>query len=167
MCTDIYGTIARPHPSIVVTIASQGDTIFQVTQMTQRAGSSARTIAVQSSPYDDMPLSRILFRYLWPFWLLKNAATGDRYARAAAYRHNRSMRIYLPGYLVKWLCNCALALALTMALSSAPITASVASSATPGLQTLMAAGAAVMFACAISVLFVTGYIYVYLSRNDQ
>ena len=110
-----------------------------------------------------MPLSLILFRYLWPFWLFKNATIGDRYTRAAAYRHNRSMRIYLPGYLVKWLCNCGLALALTMALDT-PATRTPDG---PGVLTLMAAGAGVMFACAVTVLFVTGYIYVYLSRNDD
>ena len=49
-----------------------------------------------------MPFSRVLFRYVWPFWLFKDATRGDRYARAAAYRHNRDMRIYLPGYLMRW-----------------------------------------------------------------
>ena len=50
-----------------------------------------------------MPLSRVLFRYVWPFWLFRDATRGDRYARAAAYRHNRDMRIHLPGYLLRWL----------------------------------------------------------------
>lgn len=31
---------------------------------------------------------------------------------------------------------------------------------------LMAAGWGVLFACSVSVLFVTAYIYVYLSRNE-
>jgi len=55
---------------------------------------------ITSSSYIDMPLSLVLFRYVWPFWLFKDAARGDRYARAAAYRHNRDMRIHLPGYLM-------------------------------------------------------------------
>src|ERR1041384_8115223 len=59
--------------------------------------------AALASCYEDMPLSLVLFRYLWPFWLFKDASRGDRLARAAAYRHNRSMRIYLPGYLMKWM----------------------------------------------------------------
>jgi len=131
--------------------------------MTQRAVSSVRTATVRTSPYDDMPFARVLFRYLWPFWLFKNAASGDRLARAAAYRHNRSMRIYLPGYLMKWSCNCGLALALTLALDAS---ASPSASA-PDLLTVMAAGAGVMFACALTVLFLTGYIYLYLSRNED
>ncbi|MFL6551380.1 MAG: hypothetical protein ACJ8OJ_22025 [Povalibacter sp.] len=129
--------------------------------MSQRAALSTRTTAVQASIYDQMPLSLVLFRYLWPFWLFKNASAGDRFARAAAYRHNRSMRIYLPGYLVKWLCNCAIALALTMAFGSS----SARASGTSSLMSLMAAGAGVMFACGLTVLFITGYIYLYLSRN--
>jgi hypothetical protein len=131
--------------------------------MTQRAVSPLRTTTAQFSCYQDMPFLQILFRYLWPFWLFKDAATGDRYARAAAYRHNRSMRVYLPGYVMKWLCNSALAFILTLACDaqSAPTTG------TPDLFTLMAAGAGVLFACAITVMFVTGYIYLYLSRNGE
>lgn len=127
--------------------------------MTQRAAPTAGS-GVAAASYEDMPLSRVLFRYLWPFWLFKNAATGDRLTRAAAYRHNRSMRVYLPGYLLKWLCNCALAFGLILAFDShaAP---------TSGLLTVMAAGAGVMFACAVTVFFVTGYIYVYLSHNGD
>ncbi|MBB6094366.1 hypothetical protein HNQ60_003247 [Povalibacter uvarum] len=120
--------------------------------MTQRA--------VPTASYENMPLSLVLFRYLWPFWLFKNAATGDRLTRAAAYRHNRTMRVHLPGYLLKWLCNCALAFGLIMAFDSRTAHAS-------GLLSVMAAGAGVMFACAVTVLFVTCYIYVYLSHNGD
>lgn len=115
------------------------------------------------SIYDDMPFSQVLFRYLWPFWLLKNATTGDRHARAAAYRHNRTMRVHLPGYLLKWMCSSVLALALTLMLDSL----STHSLTRPDLFTLMAAAAAVMFACGVTVLFVTGYIYLYLARNER
>ncbi len=128
--------------------------------MTHPAASSARTSVARRSIYDDMPVSQILFRYLWPFWLFKNASAGDRFARAAAYSHNRQMRIYLPGYLLKWLCNCVIAFALTSLLGSQSVPSS-------GLLTIMAAGAGVLFACGLSVLFVTGYIYVYLSRNGH
>ena len=68
-----------------------------------------------TSYYDDMPFSLVLFRYMWPFWLFKDASRGDRCARAAAYRHYRSMRTYLPGYMLRWVFGCALALALVNA----------------------------------------------------
>jgi hypothetical protein len=115
------------------------------------------------SIYDDMPFSQVLFRYLWPFWLFRNAATGDRYARAAAYRHNRMMRVHLPGYLMKWMCSSVLALVLTLMLDSL----STHSLARPDVFTLMAAAAGVVFACGVTVLFVTGYIYLYLARNEH
>jgi hypothetical protein len=131
--------------------------------MTQRAVPPPSATSVQHSIYDDMPVSQLLFRFLWPFWLFKNASTGDPFARAAAYRHNRNMRVYLPGYLVKWLCNCAVAFALTAALGSPDSH----SPGIAGLFAVMVAGAGVMFACAVTILFVTGYIYVYLSHHDD
>jgi len=127
--------------------------------MTQRPTAAV----VAASYYDDMPFSLVLFRFLWPFWLFQDASRGDRFARAAAYRHNRDMRVYLPGYLMKWLLSCALALASTTGLES------LARSIGPGLNffSLIAAALAMLFACGVCVLFITAYIYLYLSRNDM
>lgn len=119
--------------------------------------------AALASRYDDMPLSLVLFRYLWPFWLFKDASRGDRLARAAAYRHNRDMRIYLPGYLMKWMFNCVTAFAITSGFGS------LSAARTPGsldVFAIIAAGWGIIFACSVCVLFVTSYIYFYLSRND-
>jgi hypothetical protein len=131
--------------------------------MTQRADSSAGTTKVHASCYDEMPFSRVLFRYLWPFWLFRDATCGDRFARAAAYRHNRSMRVHLPGYLMNWTCSSALTLGLTMAFESL----SAHPARAPDLFTLMAAGTGVMFACGITIFVVTAYLYLYLSRNGE
>ena len=127
--------------------------------MTQR--STAAVVAASAD--DDMPLSLLLFRFLWPFWLFQDASRGDRFARAAAYRHNRNMRIYLPGYLMKWVLSCTLVLGLTAAFDS------LAASFGPGLNllSLIAAVLAMVFACGVCVLFITAYIYLYLSRNDM
>ena len=127
--------------------------------MTQR--STAAVVA--ASDDDDMPLSLLLFRFLWPFWLFQDASRGDRFARAAAYRHNRNMRIYLPGYLMKWVVSCAFVLGLTATVDS------LAASFGPGLNllSLIAAALAMIFACGVCVLFITAYIYLYLSRNDM
>lgn len=43
-----------------------------------------------------------LYLYLWPFWLFRDATRGNLLERAAAYRHNREKRVYLPGYAAKW-----------------------------------------------------------------
>ncbi len=110
----------------------------------------------------DMPLSRVLFRYVWPFWLFKDATRGDRYARAAAYRHNRDMRIYLPGYLVRWLLVSAATFTVASGFSSL-------SAPRRGVDifALLAAGWGIAFACCLCVLFVTSYIYLYLSRHKH
>ncbi|MFO7306440.1 MAG: hypothetical protein C0P74_013060 [Gammaproteobacteria bacterium] len=123
--------------------------------MTQRP----RT-APSGSSYDEMPFSVVLFRYLWPFWLFKDATRGDRLARAAAYRHNRSMRIYLPGYMRRWVFNSAFALALVRAagnFSSRPFSWD--------LSVLLTVASTIALAGSLCVLLVIGYIYLYLERH--
>jgi hypothetical protein len=110
----------------------------------------------------DMPFSQVLFRYVWPFWLFKDATRGDRYARAAAYRHNRDMRVHLPGYLMRWL----LVSAMTLAVAGG-CGALSAPHAGPDVFAVLAAGSGIAFACCVCVLFVTSYIYLYLSRHEQ
>lgn len=122
--------------------------------------------AALASRYDDMPLSLVLFRYLWPFWLFKDASRGDRMARAAAYRHNRSMRIYLPGYLMKWMFNCVTAFAITTGFGSLSPAQAVSASDSVDVFSIIAAGWGIIFACSLCVLFVTSSIYFYLSRNE-
>ena len=127
-----------------------------VSKMTQRASTAL------ASYYDDQPFSLVLFRYLWPFWLFRDASTGDRTTRAAAYRHNRDMRVYLPGYLMKWMFSSSVALAITLMLDS------FATHDVGALDfvTLLAAGSTVIFACGLCILAVITYIYFYLSRYD-
>jgi hypothetical protein len=116
--------------------------------------------AVAAASYEDMPLSIVLFRFLWPFWLFRDASRGDRVARAAAYRHNRDMRVYLPGYLMKWLLSATFGLALTSGVDS------LARSFTSTALALVSAAFAVAFVCSVCVLFVTAYIYLYLSKIE-
>lgn len=126
--------------------------------------------AALASRYDDMPLSLVLFRYLWPFWLFKDASRGDRMTRAAAYRHNRSMRIYLPGYLMKWMFSCVTAFAITAGFGSLStgqtMTQAAGASRSLDVFAIIAAGWGIIFAGSVCVLFLTSYIYFYLSRND-
>lgn len=113
------------------------------------------------SSYDDMPFHVVLFRYLWPFWLLRDASRGDRLARAAAYRHNRMMRVHLPSYVAKWTFNSLLALAATAACDSLRVY-SGATDAFSWIAALMG----IAFACSLCVTFVIGYIYLYLDRPE-
>jgi hypothetical protein len=48
-------------------------------------------------------LLQLLYRYVWPMWMFRDANRGSAVERAAAYRHNRSVRRHLPGYAGKWL----------------------------------------------------------------
>lgn len=113
--------------------------------------------------YVDMPFAHVLFRYVWPFWLFKDATRGDRYARAAAYRHNRDMRIHLPGYLLRW----ALVSAATFAVASGFGSLPAPRDGTVNVFAVIAAGWGIVFACCLCVLFVTSYIYLYLSRHEH
>lgn len=114
-----------------------------------------------STGYQDMPFSHLLFRYLWPFWLFRDASHGDRLTRAAAYRHNRGMRVHLPGYLIKWCISGAVAFAMTDRLAVL-----ARGHDNVNIFAVMAAGAGMLFAGAICVLFVIAYVYCYLCRND-
>jgi len=122
--------------------------------------------AALASRYEDMPLSLVLFRYLWPFWLFKDASRGDRMTRAAAYRHNRSMRIYLPGYLMKWMLSCVTTFAITAGFGSLSTAQAASAAGSLDVFAIIAAGWGVVFVCSVCVLFITSYIYLYLSRND-
>ncbi len=44
----------------------------------------------------------LLYLYLWPFWMFKDVSRGSMLEQAAAYRHNREKRGYLPAYILKW-----------------------------------------------------------------
>ena len=115
------------------------------------------------SYYDEMPFSLVLFRYLWPFWLFKDASCGDRMTRAAAYRHNRSMRTYLPGYMLRWVFSSLFAFAF---LSVAEAATSGGGNSLHTLSWIVAAGA-IAFVASLCVLFMTGYVYLYLDRNES
>lgn len=111
----------------------------------------------------DVSLSRLLFQYLWPFWLFKDASHGDMYTQAAAYQHNREKRIYLPGYLAKWFFICALTLGLTSGFET--LATRVESMAQ--LCIYLAACSGVGFAFGICVLMNMGYVYIYLSGHER
>lgn len=112
--------------------------------------------------YEQAPLGLVIARYLSPFWLFRDATCGDRLSRAAAYRHNRSMRSYLPSYMRKWAFQAALALVLTFLFDSlaAPERSHF------DLYVLFAAGSGIAFACCFCMLLIMGYAYLYLCRHD-
>lgn len=52
---------------------------------------------------ENEPLLRLWFRFLWPFIHFRDVTVGSPLERRQRYRHNRAMRIYLPGFALKWL----------------------------------------------------------------
>jgi hypothetical protein len=118
--------------------------------------------AAPSRSCDDRPLSVLLFLLMWPFWLFRDSTRGDRFARAAAYRHNRDMRVHLPGYLMRWSLAAALVFGLMAATES--LASSLSYVALPLMLVAVVFG--IVFSASICVLFVTAYIYWYLSRNE-
>jgi hypothetical protein len=48
------------------------------------------------------PLWHLAYRYLWPFQYFRDVTRGDRFERQQNYRHNRAMRVHLPGFMMKW-----------------------------------------------------------------
>lgn len=98
----------------------------------------------------------LLFRKLSPFWLFRDASRGDLLARAAAYRHNRDMRIYLPRYLLKWLAINAAGLATATGLASM-------SDGTADVFLILAASTGMLFASSVCMFVLIAYLYLYLS----
>lgn len=49
------------------------------------------------------PFWRVWWRFVWPFLYFRDCTRGSWLERVQSYRHNRSMRRYLPGFILKWL----------------------------------------------------------------
>jgi hypothetical protein len=43
-----------------------------------------------------------MYRFFWPFAYFRDVNCGHRMERQQNYRHNRAMRVYLPGFACKW-----------------------------------------------------------------
>jgi hypothetical protein len=130
---------------------------------TSRSAPGALAGDAQDLERDELPLSRLLVLYLWPFAYFKDAQRGDRLARAAAYRHNRAMRRYLPLYLRRWVILSTFFYGL--------ICTSEALAAHPLSMTdpfaMLTVASALGLASAVSLIVITSYIYLYLCRYEQ
>jgi hypothetical protein len=51
----------------------------------------------------DIGFRTLLYRYFFFAWLFKDASSGNRLERAAAWRHNRQQARWLPTYMRRWL----------------------------------------------------------------
>jgi hypothetical protein len=103
-----------------------------------------------------------LSRFFSPFRLMKDVNRGSFEERAAAYRHNRSLRGELSACMTRWLLSCAVACGLTSLFD----TLSGAGGGT-GIDVfvVLAAACATFIACGVCVLFVSAYVYFYLAHE--
>jgi hypothetical protein len=100
------------------------------------------------------PLLALLYRYLWPMWLFRDASRGTALERAAAYRHNRSVSRHLPGYVGKWSAIAAITL---LAMRGAELVASAGTACA-----LFCALLGVWLAWALTVVLVLAAAWLYM-----
>jgi hypothetical protein len=112
---------------------------------------------------NDKPLSYLLYLYLWPFWIFEDVNAGSWFERAAAYRRNRSKRIYLPGYTVKWIVVFTMLMAMVFALESV----GNAHSAWKSSFALLACGAGILATLAFVVVVMIIALYLLLTHWEH
>jgi hypothetical protein len=103
-----------------------------------------------------------LLRRFSPFWLMKDVSRGTREERIAAHRFNRRRRGELTACMRRWVLLLAPAALLT-----ARLDALGGRAAEPRVFACLAAACATVLACGVCVLFVTGFVYVYLSTHES
>lgn len=108
-------------------------------------------------------LTYLIYLYLWPFWMFRDARAGNLFERAAAYRHNRALRIHLPGYLIKWSLIFALLLAATWWLEQQ----AAAYWSWQACCQVLAGATGTMAALAVVVFVVTLVAYLFLCRWES
>ena len=104
-----------------------------------------------------------LMSFFSPLQMMKDVSRGSFEERIAAYRHNRSMRGPLAACMRRWALCSSVAMVLTAlfdALGSGGGTGSL------NIFVVLAAACGTFIACAVCMLFVMGYAYLYLTHND-
>jgi hypothetical protein len=103
--------------------------------------------------------------WLSPFRLMKDVNSGTREERSAACRHNRRRRGELTACMRRWTFVLAAAALLTQwfdALGGNGGHAGVPAN----VFVYLAAACATCLACALCVLFITAYVYIYLTTHE-
>jgi hypothetical protein len=109
-----------------------------------------------------LPVLQRVARFFSPLWLMKDCSRGSFEERAAAYRHNRRMRGELSACMKRWAFSCALAGVLTACFDAL----GEGGAGQLNIFALLAAACGTFIACAVCVLFVMGYAYLYLAHHE-
>ncbi len=113
-----------------------------------------------------MRMLESLLRWFSPFRLMKDVSCGTREERIAAYRYNRRRRGELAACMRRWAFVLAAAALLTEwfdALSDG----SAHAVGLAGIYAYLAAACATFLVCGLCVLFITAYVYVYLTSHER
>ena len=110
----------------------------------------------------ELSLAYLLFLYLWPFSIFKDATRGNLFERTAAYRYNREKRVYMPGYSFRWFILSVAFVLLTTAFQSASHQVESLGFILGGFCAL----SGLLLSMSICVLVLTGATYLYLSKVE-
>jgi hypothetical protein len=106
-----------------------------------------------------------LLRWFSPFRLMKDVNRGTREERIAAYRYNRRRRGELTACMRRWGFLLATAALLTQWFDTLGGSGGRAG-AQANVFVYLAAASATVLVCGLCVLFITAYVYVYLTRHE-
>jgi hypothetical protein len=112
-----------------------------------------------------MRILESLLHWFSPFRLMKDVSSGTREERIAAYRYNRRRRGELTACMRRWALLLAAAALLTQwfdALGGGGAHAE----GMPRVFAYLAAACATLLVCGLCVLFITAYVYVYLTSRE-
>lgn len=112
-----------------------------------------------------MRMLESLLRGFSPFRLMKDVSRGTREERIAAYRYNRRRRGELRACMRRWAFVLAAAALLTQGFEVLG-SAGGHAEGPPRIFVYLSAACATFLVCGMCVLFVTGYVYVYLTSHE-
>ena len=99
-----------------------------------------------------------LLRWFSPFRLMQDVGRGTREERIAAYRHNRRRRGELRACMGRWAFLLAAAALLTQECGTQGL---------PRIFVYLSAVCATFLVCGLCVLFITAYVYLYLTSHER
>lgn len=137
----------------------------EVRSALRRAREAWRRMGGAASQTAGMRILESLLRWFSPFRLMKDVSRGTREERIAAYRYNRRRRGDLAACMRRW----ALVLAVAALLTEWFDALSVGSGRALGLGgafAYLAAACATLLVCGLCVLFITAYVYIYLTSHE-
>ena len=112
-----------------------------------------------------MRIVESLLRWFSPFRQMKDVSCGTREERIAAYRYNRRRRGELRACMRRWTFVLLAAALLTEEFDTLGA-ASGQAAGLPRIFVYLSAACATFLVCGLCVLFITAYVYLYLTRHE-